>query len=154
MVSEIIKINNFRIDFSSYNCKNENKIIDIFNKKFIMKKILNINNFKIDINNKKINYSMFYTCPFQLDSNIYQHIKFDDLNILTVKNLCNKIFIRNEKINKGDFKILENIIKKKYKIKQYISIQETFLILWYLIIKDNYIIKSNIIIWIDILFYS
>jgi hypothetical protein len=151
MSKKIIKINNIRIGLSSHaNILNYSKIINSeksnnvdYIKHINNEKIININNFDLMINGKKKSYSTYYTNPYVLDKNITQDIKikfiYSDKIIL-----LDKIFLHKKSLTKLDkYKIIQ-MIEKKFLFKNFIGIEETFVIMWYIINHDLNVIDKNI----------
>lgn len=151
MANKYVIINNFRIDFSTHDY--ELLLNNDFKYKYFIKKIFNLNNFIFFIDDYKIDYTLFYLSPFQINKNIYDKIKFDNSFNKIIDSLCKKIFIDNSTLINKDYMNLKNIIKKKYKFNNYITMKETFLILWYIIIKDKYILKSKIDYFLNLIKY-
>jgi hypothetical protein len=150
-MNNLIKINNFREKFSShlniFIPKDDNKYT--FCEYLNNNKIINMNNFILRIKNKKIKYSTYYTNPFVLDkkiiskinlySNINVNIKINNLNTI----ILNKFLIEKDKLTKNDKMYIETIISKKKFTSNYISLEETFLIMLYLIKYDENIKNKN-----------
>jgi hypothetical protein len=140
-MSKLVEINNFRIKVSSHK--------DIFtfgnNKNFKNlnnKKIINLNNFELKIKEKIIKYSLYYTNPYVLDKKIIKNITFQKTSNYSISNLCNKVILAKpieyeDSIFSFEIKLLELIINKKYYQEKYISIEKTFLIMWFIIYTDK-----------------
>jgi hypothetical protein len=145
-MSNILKINNFRINVSSFSKNYKYKKND--NSKYIYnnKKVININNFEININNKIIKYSLFYTNPNYLKNKIIKNINFNKNKNPIIKNFCQKIFLtKNYELTNLDQNDFTNFIIKKNKINsKYIELEHSFLILWYIIYSDINIINKEI----------
>ena len=149
-MNKLIKINNFREKYSSHsNIFNPDSIDYQFCKYINNNKIININNFELKIKNKKIKYSTFYTNPFTLNKKIINMINFGSKRTETVKilisnvNLLDQILIDKIKISKTDKIYLQLIIKKKSIVNKFISVEETFLIMIYLIKFDINILDKD-----------
>jgi len=171
-MSNIKKQNEIRINLSSFStiCKLK-KIIkfDSKLKKIIKfdsklnkhinlnnKKIININNFELKINNKKVNYSTYYTNPYIISQKLVNNIKFKKTKNNLIIKLCNKIFLLTsnnilETVNAAELNIL--LLKKKKFINKYISIEQSLLILWYIIYLDEFIKLNDKQIYFDLIKY-
>ena len=139
------KINNFREKFSSHS--------DIFesDKYLNNTKIININNFNLKITNKKIKYSTYYTNPFVLDKKITNIISLVlGKNNPYQINLIDDILINKAPIVETNKIYLEKILIKK---NNFISIEETFLFMIYLINYDNNILESDKEYYFNLLSY-
>lgn len=139
---KLIKIHNYRIKFSSHK---HIYTVPISNIEYINDKIFNINIFDLQINDKKINYYMFYTNPYNINNNIT--INFDNTGHILIVKLCNLIFIEQiQHLNEFNMELLIKIVKKKYKYKKYTDIRETFLLLWFIICKSNFINDKDLLL--------
>lgn len=144
-MSNLKKINDYRINYSSHiKIYLDEKITKKIN--FNNKKLFNLNNFTIDLYGKKINYSLLYTNPFQVDKKIINKILIDsDSEFKTnpykkiINKLCYEIFVNKSTLSKYDKDFLEELIRKKYKNNEFIELKETFLILWYIINNSKYV---------------
>ena len=164
-------INNFRIKFSShaniFKFNNQDKI-----KKFDTNKLIGLNTFGLQIptkinnsnNRKQIKYSLVYTNPFILDKNIVNKIKFSRTKNFQIKNLCEKIFIKNYNLNtlksnnlsqliltEQEHLILIDLVVKKNKYSKYIEFEQSLLVFWYIVNIDNHIKYKQI--YLDLLKY-
>ena len=143
MVNNITIIDNFRIKFSSYsniyNISN-NKFNNIFNNN----KIVNINNFRLQLENKIINYSLIYTNPYLIEKKYLKNIIYIKSINLNIINICKKIFINKNEINNFEKKYIFLIIKNKNKYNNFLELEKSFLILWYLVKYDKYINDKEI----------
>jgi hypothetical protein len=146
----LTNINNLRMNLSSfskiYELKNYIKLDSKFNfnenLRLNNKKIININNFEFKINNKKIKYSTIYTNPFSIYPKIAKKIKLDKNKNKVLDDLCKKIFLSNyEILDNYDSKELYKLVIKKKNIfmNKFIGIEQSLLILWYIIYLDKYI---------------
>ena len=152
-MNKLIKINNFREKYSSHsNIFNPEGSEYYFCKYVNNNKIININNFDLKIKNKKIKYSTYYTNPFVLDNKIISKINFysnknTDLKVNKYKHshtdLLDKFFIEKNKLTRSDKIYIETIICKKKFNSNYICLEETFLIMLYLIKYDKNIKDKN-----------
>lgn len=137
MAGKLVKINNFRIEFSSPNCKFDTNIKKKISTEFYTDKIFNINNFELNINNKLIKYSTFYTCPYTINNQIITKIKFSLSKSNIIIELCNKIFIKSSSLNSIDNYFINKLIEKKILSNKYIDIYTTFIIMYTIIQYDN-----------------
>ena len=152
-MNKLIKINNFREKYSSHsNIFNLEGSEYYFCKYINNNKIININNFDLKIKNKKIKYSTYYTNPFVLDNKIISKINFSSNTNTNLKNnkykhshtdLLDKFFIEKNKLTRKDKIYIETIICKKKFNSNYICLEETFLIMLYLIKYDKNIKDKN-----------
>lgn len=145
-MTNIKKQNDLRINLSSFssiyklekyiNCNLSGCKINNF-------KVINLNNFELKLKKKSIKYSTYYTNPYFLSSNIIRNIKFDLTNNKIIIYLCEKIFLssKNYILTEYDKKILNHIIinKNKYTNGMYIGLEQSLLILWYIINIDEHI---------------
>lgn len=142
MSNKITRKYNFRIDYSKNYSKYHDIITNYFKISLIIDKKCCINSFQIPIKNKKINYNLYYTSPYNnndFDYNIlYDNDYFNKTPVL-IKNICKKIFIYNYNIDDYEYFIIEKICSKKMLYKPYITLYYSFLIVWYIIINDIYI---------------
>ena len=149
MSKKIIKLNNFRMEFSKSQCKYNDTIKDYFKIPFFSEKNFNINNFEFAYKNKKIKYSTFYTCVFKLNSQLLNQINFDIIsdydnqNQNKIFNICDKIFISKIPLDDRDYVIIDCIISKKFKTKSFLDLKLSFIILWKLININKHIINSK-----------
>ncbi len=140
-MSKLNEINNLRIKMSSHkdiftfeNTKNFKTINN--------SKIINLNNFDLLIDNKIIKYSLYYTNPYIIEKKIIKHIIFKKTLNNSISDLCDILLsnlLKNITITNFEIKLLELIVNKKYNQDNYICIEKTFLIMWYIIWKDKYI---------------
>lgn len=149
-MNKLININNFRVNYSSHsNIFNPDGIKYHFSKYIDNNKIININNFDIKIKNKKIKYSTFYTNPFKLNKKIINMVNFSINRTNTIKinkssvNLLDQILIDKITISKKDKIYLETIIIKKKFDNKFISMEESFIIMLYLIIYDKNVLDKD-----------
>ena len=164
-MNNLIKINNFRENYSSHSNiffpKDKNKYD--FCKFINNNKIININNFVLKIKNKKIKYSTYYTNPFVLDKKIIEKINLSNtnnnsnININKYNNnqsytqILDNFFIENKNLSQVDKIYIETIICKKKFNSNFICIEETFLIMLYLIKYDKNIKDKNKNYYFDLL---
>lgn len=147
-MSNIKKQNNLRINLSSFSSiygleKYINSNSNSTDYKINNHKIINLNNFELKVKNKSVKYSTYYTNPYLLSTDIFEVIKFAKTKNSIVENLCKKIFLStvNYELTECDEKTLNHIIinKKKYSNQEYIGIEQSLLVLWYIIHIDKHI---------------
>ena len=163
-MSNIKKNNDIRMKLSSFSniCKFDLEPIDIF--LLNNEKIINVNCFELVIDKKKIKYSIYYTNPYIILPNLINTIIFDKYGkynkygkydkydkydkygkYKNIKKLCKKIFLSFNTLDNFDIVELNDILgKKKFSNGYgygygYIDIEQSFLILWYIIYLDKFI---------------
>lgn len=133
-----MEIHSFREGYSSHL-----DVVDLSNKSVFYQyinnqKIININNFNLKTKYNKINFSTFYTNPFELNSKILSKISFYYTKYKTKTFHIDMIFKNIYKLKPLDWKFIIKIVKnKKFNHKNFISLEETFLIMLYLIKIDD-----------------
>lgn len=120
-------------------------------------KVINLNNFELKIKNKLVKYSTYYTNPYFLFLNIIKKIKFAKTKNLIIKDLCKKIFVLEKYYTLSEYeeKIITHIIANKniYMDDEYIGLEQSLLILWYIIYSDINIKSINKQTWYSLIKY-
>ena len=123
MASEIAKLYNYRIKYSSFDMVEQPINIPIDNTKYF-----NINNMKLSFNFGNILLSTFYTNPYTVDNKITKNILWNPIN-----SKLHQIILSEKKPNKIDEFIIKKIIQNKNRKFQYLTIDKSLIILWSLV---------------------
>jgi len=160
-MSKLKKQNDMRINLSSFEKKCNLKKYIKFNPKNILNpnikinndKIINLNTFEPELNKKKIKYSTCYTNPYSVIPKYIANINFNKTNNKKIINLCTKLFIDGKNnLDEYDFKEFNILLIKKNKpYDKYIGIEQTFLILWYLVFSDKHIEYADKLVYMDMI---